>query len=365
MRIVIMGTGPFAVPTAQMLLDDGHDIPLVVTRPTANPQAKKQPSRPVFDWAVVNGIEVFEPQSINEPAAIERLSALGADLFFVCDYGQILSNDCLAAAKLGGINLHGSVLPRHRGAAPVQWALLRGDTVAGITVIHMTPRLDAGPALVVSQIDVAADENAGELEPRLAQLGVQATQQSVEMLGGWDGTSVIGTVQDRSLVTKAPRFHKSHGQLDFRLPAEYLVRLIRACQPWPGTFAELTWGTQESGKKIRVIVRAARALHTATAQYLGVDGSRLAPGAAATVELPSSEELDAAPQAVRDDLAAYDWSGCWTKTLAASTPQGVLVIGRIQPAGKREMDAAEFLRGHPVDATTRFELPSTEIQPLT
>ena len=332
MKIIVMGTGPFAVPTAQRLLDDGHDIPLLVTRPLPDPKPRKLPPRPVFDWAQEKGLKIFEPASINEAEAIDTLTEHKADLFFVCDYGQILSNDCLKAAKLGGINLHGSILPRHRGAAPVQWSLLRGDTEAGVTVIHMTPRLDAGPALQVARTLIEPDETAVELEPRLAKLGVQATVDAVSMLAEWDGESEIGEIQDKTLVTRAPRFSKADGALDFRLPANYLVRLVQACQPWPGTFAELEW--PDAKKKLRLIVRRARAV---------ADGSiQLEPGQAQQL---TAEEL------------GMDADGCWQETIAVGTTDGIFLIGRVQPAGKREMDTKEFLRGHPLTTGCKFILP--------
>ncbi|MEM7476990.1 MAG: methionyl-tRNA formyltransferase [Planctomycetota bacterium] len=340
MKIIVMGTGPFAVPSAAQILQDGHEIPLVVTRPLPEPPPKKLPPRPVFDWANENGIPLFEPPSVNDPSAIVALRSHEADIFFVCDYGQILSSECLEAAKLGGINLHGSILPRHRGAAPVQWSLLRGDTEAGVTVIHMTPRLDAGPALRVAKTAILEDEDAGHLEPRLAEIGVAATQRAVEMLSNWDGESSIGEIQDKSLVTRAPRFAKSDGALDFRLPAEYLVRLVRACQPWPGTFAELIW--PDGKKKLRVIVRSARAL--------SVEGLDLQPGKA--VLLP-------------DRFVASDSESPWREAIAVGTGDGVFVIGRIQPAGKREMDTKEFLRGHQLVEGCQFLLPDPAKEALT
>jgi methionyl-tRNA formyltransferase len=331
MRILVMGTGPFALPTAQRILELGHDVATVVTRPIAIPAPKKLPPRPVYDWAMAHGLPIFQPDSINTDESIEHLRSLAADLFFVCDYGQILSSNCLAAADLGGINLHGSLLPRHRGAAPVQWALLAGDTVAGVTVIHMTPKLDAGPALAVRSLDVLPDETAGELEPRLAAIGVSATEESLKMLANWDRAAPLGIVQDRSLVTRAPRFSKQHGQLDFRLPAEYLVRLLRACHPWPGTFADLVW---PGGKTIRLLIRAARSIDG--------DFSSESPGA---TEVADSSSL------------GLDWSESWKRLLAVQTARGKFLISRVQPAGKREMDVAEFLRGHPLQPGARFALP--------
>lgn len=340
MRIVIMGTGPFAVPTSEQLRADGHEIVLVVTRPLVDPKAKKLPPRPVFEWASQLDMEIFEPASINTPSAIDKLVACRADLFFVCDYGQILSNDCLSASRLGGINLHGSLLPRHRGAAPVQWALMSGDTEAGVTVIHMTPKLDAGPALAIARTEILPDETAEQLEPRLAKLGVAATQQAIAILREWDGVSAIGQMQDKSLVTKAPRFSKSDGQLNFSVPAAQLVRQVRACQPWPGTFAELHW---PNGKSLRVQVKAARSADKTIDPLAG-----LQPGAAVAVDsevLNQSGELS----------TSLDWSPPWHRLIAVATTGGTFFISRIQPAGKREMDVAEFLRGHPLTNGAGFE----------
>jgi methionyl-tRNA formyltransferase len=338
MRIVVMGTGPFAVPSAQRILELGHEIVLVVTRPLADPPPKKLPPRPVFDWASANNFRIFQPSSINTEESIAVLKSLNADLFFVCDYGQILSSDCLTAARLGGINLHGSLLPRHRGAAPVQWALLAGDSEAGVTVIHMTPKLDAGPALAVRSLTILPDETAESLEPRLAEIGVSATSEAIQLLNSWDQSSPIGNVQDRSLVTRAPRFSKQHGQLDFRLPAEYLVRLLRACNPWPGTYAELAW---PEGKTVRLLIRAARSLNS--------ESDSLPMGSAEVIDC---SKLD------------LDWKDSWKTVLSVQAGQGKFLISRLQPAGKREMDVAEFVRGHPLQPGTRFLLPEPACEML-
>ncbi len=330
-----MGTGPFAVPTCEKLLALGHDVPLVVVRPIVDPTAKKRPPAPVRDWATGHGLPVFDPKSINAPEAIEVLAALKADLLFVCDYGQILSNACLSASSLGGINLHGSLLPRHRGAAPVQWALLRGDSHAGVSVIHMTPRLDAGPILSVASTPIGVDEDAGQLEPRLAQLGVGATVEAIGILERWDRTSPIGLTQNGPGVTKAPRFAKMHGQLDFRLPAEYLVRLVRALQPWPGTFAELSLTAPQGDPSAsqRILIRAARALDQDFAKPAG------------------------SAWACESHQLGCDWPAPWKKLIAVATGQGTFVISRLQPSGKREMTAEEFLRGHNLQSHAHFLLP--------
>ncbi len=334
MRIVIMGTGPFAVPTCKRLLADGHEIPLVVVRPLVDPTAKKLPPTPVLDWARENHLPVCQPASINHPAAIAELAQARPDLLFVCDYGQILSNDCLSVAPLGGINLHGSLLPRHRGAAPVQWALLRGDDRAGVSVIHMTPRLDAGPVLSTAETMVLPDETAGELEPRLAELGIAATVQAIAKLSNWDGHSAHGTPQIKEGVTKAPRFVKAHGQLDFRLPAEYLVRLVRALQPWPGTFAELQFA---DGKCMRMLIRLARASNQDSGKMIGQAWSC------------DTRQL------------GCEWPPPWQQVLGIATGSGTLLVARVQPASKREMNAEEFLRGHSLFTAASFVLPESPL----
>ncbi len=342
MRIIVLANGPFAVPTCKRLLAEGHEIPLVVVRPLVDPTAKKLPPTPVRDWARENNLPLFEPASVNDVAAIAELQRFSPQLFFVCDYGQILSKDCLSVPSLGGINLHGSLLPRHRGAAPVQWALLQGDTEAGVSVIHMTPRLDAGPVLSIASTKVQADENAGQLEPRLAEIGVDASLQAIAQLEHRDGTSDIGIVQCQDGVTKAPRFAKSHGQLDFRLPASYLVRLIRALQPWPGTYAELQLA---DGKRIRVLVRSARSSDFDSGREAGMVWP------CATDEL--GPELGAG------------WNAPLQKVLAVATGAGTLFIARLQPASKREMDSDEFLRGHAMLEGAKFELPEPPVAKLT
>src|SRR5699024_1999329 len=133
------------------------------------------------------------------------------DLLVVCDYGQILSSDVLAIAPLGGINLHASLLPKYRGAAPIQWSLLNGDHETGVTVIHMTPRLDGGPILAVHSTLIGPDEEHPELEQRLAKLGIQTVHEALSALATWDCTSPIGSPQDATQTTKAPRLKKEQG----------------------------------------------------------------------------------------------------------------------------------------------------------
>src|SRR5690349_12967409 len=148
------------------------------------------------------GLTVWQPETVNSPESCAELESLGADLLVVCDYGEILKPAALAATRLGGVNLHGSLLPKYRGAAPVQWAVLNGDAETGITVIQMTPGLDAGPILGVDRTAIDPDETAGELEARLAERGAGLTLRVVDQLAAGTATPVM---QDKSQASKAPR----------------------------------------------------------------------------------------------------------------------------------------------------------------
>ena len=236
MKIVFMGTGPFAVPTFQSLNND-HEIPVLVTRPTVTVRRGKQPPNPMRDAAVELGIPVLDPPSVNDNEFIKTLSDYAADLLVVCDYGQILSRTCLAAARLGGINLHGSLLPKYRGAAPVNWPIYFGDPTTGVSVIHMTPKLDGGPVLTSASTEIGDDETAAELEPRLSQLGVPCVHEAIALLEDWDGEKIIGQVQDSNLATPARRLNKKDGLIDWTRAANEIRNQIRAFQPWPASYS--------------------------------------------------------------------------------------------------------------------------------
>lgn len=307
MKLLIMGTGPFAVPTFRHLIQSPHEITCLVTRPDKMARGRrKAPTNPMRDVAEAARVTVFAPEDINATEGLSLLERHDADLFVVCDYGQILSNDALRQARLGGINLHGSLLPKYRGAAPINWALLRGERTVGITVIHMTPRLDAGPMLCQRTLTVEDHEDAVQLEKRLSELGVEAVLQSIVDLERWDGSSDIGQPQNSELVTKAPRLKKSDGLIDWSKPAPTIVNQVRALKPWPGTYTSL----MRSGKEpLRVIV------HAATVENRDIDGD---PG-----------------HGVGTDAG-----------IAVRTGDGAVLVSRIQPTGKREMDGVDFIRGY-------------------
>jgi methionyl-tRNA formyltransferase len=314
-RLIVMGTGPFATPSFRALLQSEHQVLALVTRPIADPGRRKSSANPMRDEADARHVEVLAPANVNDAEFVAELRRRQSDLFVVCDFGQILSAECLAAAQLGGINLHGSLLPKYRGAAPVQWAVYHGDSVSGVSVIHMTPRLDGGPILTQIATPLGPDETTEQLEDRLAQLGIEAVLQAIELLQGWDGVREIGQRQDPGQMTRAPRLKKEQGLIDWSLSANQIRNQIRAFTPWPGSFTHLCRAT---GEPLRVI------LHTAQVE----------------TDFPAADP---------GTIVAADES-----RLVVACGQNALSLFTVQPAGKRSMSIAEFLRGNPVQVGGRL-----------
>ena len=346
LKLVLMGTGPFAFPSFRQIARSHHTILAVVTKPPVeNPSRDKAPPEsPILTWARQAELQIVTPASINDPSAIEWLTQLQADLLIVCDYGQILSKEALATASLGGINLHGSLLPRHRGAAPVQWSILAGDPQAGVSVIHMTTKLDAGPVLQQRQTPIQPDESADELEARLSQLGVEPTMLAIETLAR--GDEQAGIEQDPEKTTKAPRLKKSDGQLDFRYPMAWIDRQIRGLQPWPGVFGNLILSQDNSAqanssqaKSIRTVIHRAKPI--------AIDPAKIAElGWTPGQVLWSDSALEAS--------LVIEHPKQWVGVVAHD---GLLVLEVLQLAGKSAMQAASFVSGYGKQKNLRFETP--------
>ena len=311
-----MGTGPFAVPMFRGLLQSPHEIVAVVTRPDHAPPGRRPPPNPMREAATAAGLGMLAPERANDPTVIASLAALRPDLFVVCDYGQILSRDLLGVPPLGGINLHGSLLPRHRGAAPVQWAIREGDAMSGVSVIHMTPALDAGNVIVARSTPVGPRETAAELEPRLAELGAGAVIDAVERMqaavAATGTVAGIGMPQDAAKATRAPRLSKQDGLVDWSLPASALERLRRALEPWPRL---TTFFARGDGQRQRLVLD--------------------------DVEVATHPEAAAAmPGTVLDTSSG--------RIVVATGGGTALAITRVVPEGRRAMPAADYLRGSPL-----------------
>src|SRR6516165_739386 len=205
MRIVMMGTGTFAEPTLEALLSGPHQVVGLVTQPdrTAGQErgSTRQVGKGMKQIAAEHNVPVFQPESINTPGGVAGLQSMKPDLLVVAAYGQILSKDVLAAAPQGGINVHASLLPKYRGAAPIAWAIYHGEKQTGVTIIYMSVKLDAGDMLLQEAVDIGPDETAGELEARLAVVGARLATQAVDMIATG---AAQGAKQDKSQATKAP-----------------------------------------------------------------------------------------------------------------------------------------------------------------
>ena len=231
MRIVFAGTPEFAAQHLQALLDAGRTVVAVYTQPDrpAGRGQKLAPS-PVKQLAVQQGIPVYQPQTLREPAAQAELAALQADLMVVVAYGLILPQAVLDLPRLGCINSHASLLPRWRGAAPIQRAIEAGDGESGVTVMQMEAGLDTGPMLLKVSTPITAEDTGGTLHDRVAALGSQAVVRAVEALAA--GTLQLEP-QDDALATYAHKLSKDEARIDWRRPAVELERLVRAFNPWP------------------------------------------------------------------------------------------------------------------------------------
>lgn len=323
MRILMMGTGAFAVPMFAAILEAGHEVPALVTRPVPPPTGRKKETlrpNPMREFAESQGIPVIAPATTKDEEGRALIQSLAPELLAVCDFGEILSPETISLVPLGGINLHASLLPKYRGAAPINWAILKGEKVTGVTVIHITPKLDGGPILAVAETPIGEDETSAELEPRLAQLGIAPVMRSIEMLASWDRASTLGTLQDQSLATHARRLRKTDGNIVWSRTAETIRNQIRGLQPWPGVF---THYLRTTGAPVRLIVERVKVEPQ-------VGPASFQPGQAAHVE---------------------------EKRLLVQTGEGLLSLVQVQPAGKRSMPIAEFLRGNPVKQGDCFGEP--------
>lgn len=313
LRLVVMGTGPFAVPMLEALTRSSHPVAAVVTRPDRTAPGRRPPPHPMRAAAIRSGLPLLDPADVNAPASRDQLADLGPDLLVVCDYGQLLSAECLAVAPLGGINLHGSLLPRHRGAAPVQWAILAGDALTGVSVIRMTPALDAGDILLQRSIRIEQNETAVELESRLAALGAGAVVEVIDRLASAGPEKPPGVPQDAGLATRAPRLSKADGIVAWESPAAVIERRRRALEPWPRL---ATFVTDGSGCVRRLVLESIR-----------------------VIDWPDGRG-DVIPGTV---LVAED-----DRLLVACGGGTTVAIERVVPEGRRSMTAGEFLRGHPL-----------------
>jgi methionyl-tRNA formyltransferase len=244
-RVVFLGSGSFAIPSLTALLDAGHEVAAVVTQPDKEKgRGRTVTAPPVKPVAEARGLPVLQPRRVKEPEAQAALRALAPDVQVVVAYGQILPTSVIEIPRLRTVNVHGSLLPRYRGAAPVQWAIVRGERETGVTTMLIDAGLDTGPTLLARREPIRDDDTADVLEARLAALGAEVL---LATLDGLAAGTLSAVAQDQERATLAPIIRKEDGIVDWTTPAAEIERRVRGFHPWPGA------GTTLAGRGLRVL----------------------------------------------------------------------------------------------------------------
>ena len=309
MRIAFFGTPEFAAPALRALIGEGHDVVGAVTqpdRPRGRSRSRLDPS-PVKVAALEEGIPVLQPERARGPEFLVALRGLTPEISVVVAYGQILPADVIDAPPRGTLNIHASLLPAYRGAAPIQAAIRDGCVETGVTIMRMVPALDAGPSILQLRVPIAPDETAGELQLRLAELGAEALIEALALVALGRATE---TPQNDALATWAPKIEREQAEIPFAAPGDRVARLVRAYDPRPGAWTAL------GGLEVRCF--GARAVERRRAGAAG-------------------EVLEAG-----DD------------GLLVACGEGAVRIAEVHPAGKKRIAAAQWVRGRGVQVGDRF-----------
>lgn len=310
MKIVFMGTPDFAVGALEALARSGHEIAAVVTQPDKpKGRGKTQQMTPVKETALRHGLPVLQPARVREETFIEKMRELAPDVIVVSAFGQIIPVALLELPRYGCINIHASLLPKYRGAAPIQWAVIDGEAVSGVTIMQMDAGLDTGDMLARTEVPLAPDETGGSLFEKLSRAGAELLTEILPRLEA--GTLVPEKQPEESPTPYARMIRKEDGKLDWTMDAAALERRIRGFNPWPSAYTEI------DGKTLKIWKAEAAA---------GDSGKE--PGTVTAV-----------------DKKGFD----------VQTGEGILKILEVQLQGKKRMDAAAFLRGFQVKPGMRLE----------
>jgi methionyl-tRNA formyltransferase len=303
MKIVYLGSGEFGIECLDALSVSEHDLRFIVTQPP-NPagRGRKSHPTPVARWADIHSIPFIEVDNVNTSGVIKKIAGYEPDLIVVIAFGQKIGNELTNLPPKGSINVHASLLPKYRGAAPINWAIINGETTTGISIITLAEKMDAGQIVIQEKTDIEAGETAGQLHDRLAKMAAPLLLKTVDQIA--DGKAIY-VEQDHAKATLAPKLKKSDGFLDFTEPAEILARKIRGFWPWPSASADYV--SQKTGKSIRVTFAMAE-----------------------IVPLPTPSPLS---------------PGTFDENLNVICSQDALKITRIKPAGSALMDFKDFVNG--------------------
>ena len=304
MRIVFMGTPDFAVPSLRALLEHGYDVVGAVCQPD-RPKGRgtRMTACPVKEAALAAGIPVFQPERIKRPESVQALREMKPDLCVTAAFGQLLSQEILDIPPMGTVNVHASLLPRHRGSAPVNWSIIMGDSVTGVTTMFTDRGMDTGDMLLKEETPIGERETAGELTDRLAQMGAGLLIRTLRAMQ--DGT-LPRTPQDPAEATVEPKMDKALGRIDWTKSAREIDRLVRGVTPWPGAY------TTDGAQTIKVFAVTPRT---------------------------------SAPSGAPGEIVCADAKG----GLVVSCGDCDVELGEIQMPGAKRMSARDYLRGHAME----------------
>lgn len=306
MKIVFMGTPDFSVGTLEKIIEAGHEVAAVITQPDKpKGRGKAMQHTPVKEAALRHGIEVYQPVKVRDPEFIEILKEINPEVIVVVAFGQILPKAILEMPKYGCVNVHASLLPKYRGAAPIQWSIIDGEKVTGVTTMQMDAGLDTGDMIMKSEVAIAPDETGGSLHDKLSEAGALLCVETLKKLE--EGTAVFEK-QDDSLSNYAKMLDKNLGRIDWTKDAAYIERLIRGLNPWPSAYSSL-------------------------------DGK--------TMKIWAARVVEGNPEGKPGEIAAVTKNGIQVKT-----GRDLLEIRELQLEGKKRMETEAFLRGYDVETGT-------------
>lgn len=309
MRVIFMGTPDFAVATLEEIIKAGHEVVLVVSQPDkAVGRSKALKYTPVKACALAHGIEVYQPERVREEACVEYLRGYEPDIIIVEAFGQIIPKAILDMPRFGCVNVHASLLPKYRGAAPIQWAIINGDTVTGVTTQRMAEGIDTGDMIMKQEVIIREDETGGSLFDRLSETGAKLCVKTIEAIEA--GTAVY-TPQDESMATHTKKIYKELGSIDWSKDAKSIECLIRGLDPWPSAYTRLDDRTLKIWK----------------AQVIPANFGD-APGCIVKVE---------------------------KNRILVQTGEGTLSLLEVQLEGKKRMPVEAFLNGYEVKEGTYFK----------
>ena len=309
-KIIFMGTPKFSVPSLKAMIDHGHNIQAVITQPDRpKGRGRKMVPSPIKQVAVQNRLEVLQPEKASDEQFCDQIRGKAPDILVVVAFGQLLKKNLLTIPRWGVLNIHASILPKYRGAAPIHWAILNNEPSTGLTAMRMDEGLDTGPILLKEVVPIGTDETAGELHDRLAILSGDFLLKTLE---GLAKNQLTENPQDHAIASFAPKINRSMSLIDWNQPAQAVSALIRALDPWPGAFTTI------KGKEIKLF------------------SSRVI----------SEERLNTKPGMVL---------GHAKSALEVETSNGVVQIRELQVPGRKRLTANEFLRGFSLDKGTILE----------